>query len=49
MKIDTDVIRAVLNGIDPDAKTDPEFISTINLLIVEMEQSQRDKDGEETN
>tara|TARA_R100001244_G_scaffold132387_1_gene108666 strand:+ start:366 stop:518 length:153 start_codon:yes stop_codon:yes gene_type:complete len=50
MKIDVDVIRAVLYSIDPDAKNDPEFVSTVNYTIAEMEQKQRDKeDGKESN
>ena len=50
MKIDVDVIRAVLYSIDPDAKNDPDFVSTVNYTIAEMEQMQRDKDnGEKSN
>lgn len=43
MKIDTKVIKEVLYGIDPTAKEDEEFIESINMFILLMEQKQKEK------
>jgi hypothetical protein len=41
MKIDTKVIKKVLFGIDPDAPKDEEFVQSINMFILLMEQEQK--------
>ena len=41
MKIDTQVIKDVMYGIDPSAKEDQEFVDTINMWILLMEQEQK--------
>jgi len=45
MYIDTRIIKKVLYRIDPEAKKDEEFVESINmiLLLMEQEQSKRDK------
>ena len=40
MKIDTRVIKKILYGIDPCAHKDPEFVETVNMWILLMEQEQ---------
>lgn len=49
MRIDTDVIREVLYSIDPDAKSDPDFAETMDMVVSAMVRKQKDKDGEESN
>ena len=41
MKIDTKIIKKVLYGIDPEADKDEEFVQSINMFILLMEQEQK--------
>jgi len=41
MKIDTEIIREVLYGVDTDAHTDPAFEQTIDLMIIKLERAQK--------
>ena len=42
MKIDSSVIKQIMYEVDPDAESDVEFVSNINMLILLMEQRQRE-------
>lgn len=42
MKIDTEIIKKVLYNVDPDAVEDPDFIHTIDVMIMMMEKFQKD-------
>tara|TARA_Y100001963_G_scaffold141037_1_gene208765 strand:+ start:492 stop:644 length:153 start_codon:yes stop_codon:yes gene_type:complete len=48
MKIDTSIIKKVLYGIDPEARRDKEFIESINMFILLMEQKQKEKNRKKT-
>tara|TARA_B100000795_G_C22609589_1_gene364540 strand:+ start:521 stop:673 length:153 start_codon:yes stop_codon:yes gene_type:complete len=41
MKIDTEVIKHIMYGVDPTAKEDKEFVETINMWVHLMEQEQK--------
>jgi hypothetical protein len=41
MKIDTKVIKHIMYGIDPTAKEDEEFVESINVWVLLMEQEQK--------
>ena len=41
MKIETKIIKKVLYGIDPEAPKDKEFVQSINMFILLMEQEQK--------
>ena len=45
MKIDTEVIKDVLRGIDPEAKEDPDFIETLDMIVSAMVRKQKDKNA----
>ena len=40
MKIDTKIIRKVLYRVDNTAKKDPEFLESVNMMVMLMEQEQ---------
>ena len=48
VRVDSDIIRKTLLCIDEEQNKDPEMITNINSLIALMEQTQRDRDGEES-
>ncbi len=48
VRVDSDIIRKTLLCIDEEQNKDPEMITNINSLIAVMEQTQRDRDGEES-
>jgi len=43
MKIDTKIIKKVLYRIDNTAKKDVEFVESINMILMLMEQEQHKK------
>ena len=43
MKIDTKIIKKVLYRIDNTAKKDIEFVESINMILMLMEQEQHNK------
>lgn len=49
MKVDIDIVKDVLYSIDPDAKNDPDFEETMDMLISAMVRKQKEKDGTKLN
>tara|TARA_R110000744_G_scaffold67456_6_gene137571 strand:- start:1902 stop:2096 length:195 start_codon:yes stop_codon:yes gene_type:complete len=45
MYIDTRIIKKVLYRIDPGAKKDEEFVESINMILLLMEQEQAKRDN----
>ena len=42
MKVDTRIIKKVLYQVDPEAPKDEDFVENINMLILLMEQKQKE-------
>ena len=45
MKIDIDIIRELLLNIDPDAKSDPDFMRSVDMTIAELIRNQKFKNS----
>ena len=45
MYIDTRIIKKVLYRMDPDAKKDEEFVESIHMILLLMEQEQSKRDN----